>query len=163
CALLLKHDHVVHNRFLRGFNNWFTRMTGRYERGVRFFMKRGVLALGVFAVMLVAVYGLFRSVPSSLAPSEDQGYVFVIGMLQDPEQERGAVEGVVGDQAAGGNSVALAGMHPLSFGNKSSSGIIWLPLKRWDERKGDDLSPQAVVGAVFGAGSQVKDGFFFAV
>src|SRR5690606_1722367 len=56
CALLLKHDHVVHNRFLRGFNNWFTRMTGRYERGVRFFMKRGVLALGVFAVMLVAVY-----------------------------------------------------------------------------------------------------------
>ncbi len=46
---------------------------------------------------------------------------------------------------------------------KTNSGIIWLPMKHWDERKSDDLSPAALVGAVYGAGSKVKDGFFFAV
>ena len=58
-------------------------MTDRYEQGVRFVMKRGALAAGVFAVMILAIVGLFRHMPTSLAPTEDQGYVFVIGMLQD--------------------------------------------------------------------------------
>ena len=50
CALLLRHDHVVHHGILQRFNDWFARMTHRYERGVRFVMKRGALAAGVFAV-----------------------------------------------------------------------------------------------------------------
>ena len=33
--------------------------------------------------MILAIVGLFRTVPSALAPTEDQGYVFVIGALQD--------------------------------------------------------------------------------
>ncbi len=54
-------------------------------------------------------------------------------------------------------------MDPLTQAFKTNSGIIWLPMKPWDERKSDDLSPAALVGAVFGAGAKVKDGFFFAV
>ena len=83
CALMLRHHDVVHNGILQRFNEWFARMTGRYEQGVQFVMKRGALAAGVFAVMILAIVGLFRRVPTSLAPTEDQGYVFVIGMLQD--------------------------------------------------------------------------------
>ncbi len=83
CALLLKHDHMVKNRFLEAFNRWFERVTHRYESGVRFVMRRAAMAAGVFVVMLVVVVGLFRALPTSLAPSEDQGYVFVIGFLQD--------------------------------------------------------------------------------
>ena len=58
-------------------------MTGRYEQGVTFVMKRTRIAIAVFAVMILAIVGLFRTVPSALAPVEDQGYVFVIGVLQD--------------------------------------------------------------------------------
>jgi multidrug efflux pump subunit AcrB len=55
-------------------------------------------------------------------------------------------------------------MDPLTFSFKTNAGLIWLPLKPWDERTGDDnLSPAAVVNAVFMAGSKVKDAFFFAV
>ena len=49
CALLLRHDDVVHHGILQRFNDWFARMTRRYEQGVRFVMKRGALAAGVFA------------------------------------------------------------------------------------------------------------------
>ena len=52
CALMLRHHDVVHHGILERFNDWFARMTGRYEQGVQFIMKRGALAAGVFAVML---------------------------------------------------------------------------------------------------------------
>jgi multidrug efflux pump len=169
CALLLSHDHMVKNRFLQAFNRWFERVTHRYETGVRFVMKRSLLAAGVFVAMLLATVGLFRAIPTSLAPSEDQGYVFVIGFLQDAasldrtKRSIQAVAGAVQNHPAVANSVAMAGLDPLSFAFKTNAGIIWLPMKPWDERKTEDLSPQALVGAVYGAGAKIKDGFFFAV
>jgi hydrophobe/amphiphile efflux-1 (HAE1) family protein len=169
CALLLSHDHMVKNRFLQAFNRWFERVTHRYERGVRFIMKRSVLAAGVFVAMLIATVGLFRMIPTSLAPSEDQGYVFAIAFLQDAAsldrttRSITAVAEEVSHHPAVANTVAVMGLDPLTFAFKTNAGIIWLPMKPWDERTSEDLSPQALVGAVYGAGAKVKDGFFFAV
>jgi len=170
CALLLQQHHVVQNRILRGFNEWFARMTGRYERGVTFVMKRTRIAIAVFAVMILAIVGLFHTVPSALAPVEDQGYVFVIGALQDAAALRRTVSAF--DQVAGevrqhpavANAMSVAGMDPLTFSSKTNAGLIWVPLKPWDECTGDDkLSPGAVVGSVFAAGAKEKDAMFFAV
>jgi HAE1 family hydrophobic/amphiphilic exporter-1/multidrug efflux pump len=170
CALLLRHDDVVQHGILHRFNEWFARMTGRYEQGVRFVMKRGTIAAGVFAAMIVAIVGLFHTVPNSLAPTEDQGYVFVIGALQDAAALRRttkAFDSVVDEvrhHPAVATTMSVAGMDPLTFSFKTNAGLIWVPLKPWDERTGDDkLSPGAVVNAVFAAGSKVKDAFFFAV
>jgi multidrug efflux pump len=170
CALMLRHEDRHEHRILRRFNDWFARMTDRYEQGVRFVMKRGALAAGVFGVMLLAIFGLFRTVPTSLAPTEDQGYVFVIGMLQDAASLRrttAAFDAVTEDvrrHPAVANAMSVSGMDPLSFSFKTNAGLVWVPLKPWDERTGDDSkSPGAVVQAVMQAGSKVKDAFFFAV
>ena len=48
-------------------------MTSGYAKSVRFVAKRILLGLTLFAVMLVATYGLFQKVPSSFVPDEDQG------------------------------------------------------------------------------------------
>jgi hydrophobe/amphiphile efflux-1 (HAE1) family protein len=170
CALMLRHEDRHEHRILRRFNDWFARMTDRYEQGVRFVMKRGALAAGVFVVMLLAIVGLFRTVPTSLAPTEDQGYVFVIGMLQDAASLRrtttafDAVTAEVRKHPAVANAMSVSGMDPLTFSFKTNAGLVWVPLKPWDERTGDDSkSPGAVVQAVMQAGSNVKDAFFFAV
>jgi multidrug efflux pump len=170
CALMLKREDRHEHRILRRFNDWFARMTDRYEQGVRFVMKRGALAAGVFAVMLLAIFGLFRSVPTSLAPTEDQGYVFVIGMLQDAASLRrtttafDSVTAEVRQHPAVANAMSVSGMDPLTFSFKTNAGLVWVPLKPWDERTGDESkSPGAVVQAVMAAGSKVKDAFFFAV
>src|SRR5688572_55146 len=170
CALLLRPHHVVNHGILEKFNDWFARMTSRYEQGVRFVMKRGALAVGVFAVMILVIVGLFRTVPSALAPTEDQGYVFVIGALQDAASLRRTVNafdtvaGEVRQHPAVGNAMSVAGMDPLTFSTKTNAGLIWVPLKPWDERTGDDnLSPASVVGSVFAAGMKEKDAMFFAV
>jgi hydrophobe/amphiphile efflux-1 (HAE1) family protein len=170
CALMLRREDRHEHRILRRFNDWFARMTDRYEQGVRFVMKRGALAAGVFAVMLLAIFGLFRSVPTSLAPTEDQGYVFVIGMLQDAASLRrtttafDSVTAEVRQHPAVANAMSVSGMDPLTFSFKTNAGLVWVPLKPWDERTGDESkSPRAVVQAVMAAGSKVKDAFFFAV
>ncbi len=133
-------------------------------------MKRGAIAAGVFAVMILAIIGLFRTVPTSLAPTEDQGYVFVIGMLQDAASLRrtttafDSVTAEVRQHPAVANAMSVSGMDPLTFSFKTNAGLVWVPLKPWDERTGDESkSPGAVVQAVMAAGSKVKDAFFFAV
>ena len=170
CALMLKREDRHEHRILRRFNDWFARMTDRYEQGVRFVMKRGALGASVFAVMLLAIFGLFRTVPTSLAPTEDQGYVFVIGMLQDAASLRrtttafDSVTAEVRQHPAVANAMSVSGMDPLTFSFKTNAGLVWVPLKPWDERTGDESkSPGAVVQAVMAAGSKVKDAFFFAV
>jgi hydrophobe/amphiphile efflux-1 (HAE1) family protein len=60
--------------------------------------------------------------------------------------------------------MSVSGMDPLTFSFKTNAGLVWVPLKPWDERTGDkSKSPHAVVQAVMAAGSKVKDAFFFAV
>jgi|HigsolmetaAR205D_1030408.scaffolds.fasta_scaffold00426_11 multidrug efflux pump len=169
CAALLRHEDTgLRQGILGRFNDWFVRMTGHYVRGVSFVLRRGAIALGVFAAMLVAIFGLFRAVPSSLAPTEDQGYVFMVAVLQDAaslDRTRKAVT-AMSEQMAQHPAVqtvaGVAGVDPLTFASRTNAGAVWLPLKPWDERKDESLSPAAVVNAVYAAGSTVKDAFFIA-
>jgi HAE1 family hydrophobic/amphiphilic exporter-1/multidrug efflux pump len=169
CALLLRQGHTANYRVLQLFNAWFARMTSRYEHGVQYVMKRGALALGVFVVMIAASAALLRAVPSSLAPSEDQGYVFVIGSLQDAASLSRTTEAVnavaksMMDNPAVEAPVAIAGMDALTFAFKTNSGIVWLPLIPWDQRRDASMSPDAIVNAVFQAGGKLRDASFFAV
>src|SRR5690606_18371464 len=156
CAAFLRHEDTgLQKGILARFNDWFLRMTGHYERGVRLVMRRGAIAVGVFAAMIVAIFGLFRAVPNSLAPTEDQGYVFMLAILQDAasmDRTRKAVKAISDkmlDHPAVGTVAGVACFDPLTFASRTNAGAIWLPLKPWDERKSDDLSPAAVVNAVF--------------
>jgi hydrophobe/amphiphile efflux-1 (HAE1) family protein len=170
CAALLRHeeDTTLRKGILARFGDWFERMTGRYEQGVRFVMRRGALAAGVFAAMVIATIGLFQVVPNSLAPTEDQGYIFMVAILQDAasmERTRKAV-GTMSEQMSGHPAVqtvaGVAGIDPLTFASRTNAGAVWLPLKPWEERGDKDLSPAAVVNAVYGASGAVKDAFFLA-
>ena len=56
-------------------------MTGRYADGVHYLMRHTALSVALVGALLVATGLLYRAVPSSLAPSEDQGYVIAIPIL----------------------------------------------------------------------------------
>jgi hydrophobe/amphiphile efflux-1 (HAE1) family protein len=170
CALLLDEKHVVKNRFVDKFNDWFTRVTHRYERGVQFVMRRGAIAAGVFVVMVIAAIGLFRAVPNALAPQEDQGYIFAIAVLQDAASLDRSTKAIstfeeqMRKHPAIENAVSLAGVDAMTQASRTNGGVIWLPFKHWDERTGDDsLSPEAVTNAVFGVGSGIKDAMFIPI
>ena len=45
--------------------------------------KRATLAVAVFAAFIVAIFGLFRTVPGSFVPPEDQGFMLIAAILPD--------------------------------------------------------------------------------
>ena len=54
-ALLLDGSHGQPPKVLQKFNQWFDRLTESYSRGVTWVLKRAVLALAVFAALIVAI------------------------------------------------------------------------------------------------------------
>ena len=72
CALLLKPGHGEPNVFFRKFNGWFEGLTGKYVSIVKLLLRRSLLAVGLFVLVLVGIGGVFERVPGGLVPDEDQ-------------------------------------------------------------------------------------------
>jgi len=168
CAAILRREDVLSHGALRRFNDWFARVTGRYAQGVGFMLRHGALSLALFAAMLLAIAGLVRAVPASLAPGEDQGYVMVIPILQDAaslrrtEAVNESVSKALLQHPAVSEVMTFSGLDVLTFSLRTNTGITWVNLKDWSERKSPDLSAKAVTGYVFGLGTQIKDAFVLA-
>lgn len=78
CALLLKPGHGEPNVFFRKFNGWFEGLTGKYVSIVKLLLRRSLLAVGLFVLVLVGIGGVFERVPGGLVPDEDQGYLIAL-------------------------------------------------------------------------------------
>ena len=82
-ALLLKPAHHEKKGFFRWFENAFARMTVGYTRVVKLMIKRSLVALLLFAGMIAICAQLFRTIPSSFLPPEDQGYLLGAVIMPD--------------------------------------------------------------------------------
>jgi len=169
CALLLKTGEVEPRGLLARFDKGFMGFSNRYINGVGWVMRhRGIAALSIVA-MLLATLWLMRSVPSALAPDEDQGYVIAIAALP-PAASLKRTDAVLEqlDKAsfshpAYEDNFTVAGFDVLTNAQRSNAGVSFVILKDWSERKGVELSSAAVAGALMGAGMGVKDGFIFSL
>ena len=169
CARLLKAGEVEPSGFLALFDAAFLRITDAYTKGVRWTMRHGVVAAGAIAAMVAATWWLQRSVPSALAPNEDQGYVLVITALPPAasmQRTQAALETL--DEAAFAHpaffdNITVAGFDVLTNGQRSNAGVSFVLLKDWSERHGEGMSSEAVAGALFGAGQAITDAFVFSL
>ena len=85
CATLLKPVHAGEHaapggpfgrtlgRDFGGFNRWFDRMTERYVDRVRWLSARGVRSFVVYLLVIAGMVLLYRALPTSFLPDEDQG------------------------------------------------------------------------------------------
>ena len=168
CAALLREEPEARHPFFRRFNAWFARMTGRYSDGVHRMMRHAALSFALFAAMLVATAALFRFVPDSLAPTEDQGYILAISLLQDAaslERTEAATDQLTEllmSHPAVREVVAFAGIDVLTFASRTNAGVAWVVLEDWDERHGKEMSPRSVVAHTFGGGAKIRDAMILA-
>jgi multidrug efflux pump len=171
CAHLLKPVEAGHHHEKKGFFGWFNRKftsgAKKYEGFVGALMKRAGRWMVVFAVLVVVVGVLFTRLPNSFLPNEDQGYV--IANVQLPPgataERTGAVlremEAFVMKQPETANIVAITG---FSFsGQGQNMGLAFIPMKAWDERKGDGQDAQSFAGRITGHMGALRDSFIFVV
>src|SRR5690606_35681508 len=77
-ALLLDKESHSHGRFFSAVNRVIDGMTDWYVWFVRFVLGRRMIMVALFIGLLVATWGIFRIVPPSFVPQEDEGYFMVI-------------------------------------------------------------------------------------
>jgi multidrug efflux pump len=169
-ALLLKpgehgdqRTDLLYRFFFGPFNRGFDWVTHGYAESVRFVTKRILLGLALFAVMLVAIYGLFQAVPSSFVPDEDQGYVFGVGMLPDgasldrTEAVGEQMSDIFRANPAVGSVVAINGYSLLDSQMKTTDTTLFVSFKDYEERKDPKLSAPNVIREVMGQFAKISE------
>ncbi len=168
CALILKPSHGEPKGFFRLFNRFFDRIRDGYSAAVAGIIKRSVIFLGVFGVVVFLSVGMFKLIPSSFLPEEDQGYF--IGMVQLPDgaskQRTDTVLRKLEDYYLSNPMVdytnVLSGQN-FVFGTRGpNTATIFLPLKPWDQRKKPHEHVKAVVGASYGEFAKIPEAMILA-
>ncbi len=164
CGILLKpHDPDAHKgmlaKFFDAFNSWFDKFTRGYVKKVAVFIGKAKYCV-IFLVIIVGLMGwLFKVLPSTFVPSEDQGYYIAsVNMPEGTSLNR--TKGTVNEYASMlkkipgvKNVMAISGYDILSSASKSNAGTLFIGLDPWSKRK----TPQTQIGAEIGAA--FKTGF----
>ena len=175
CSIMLKSSKEKDARknwiekFFHVFNNWFSRVTASYSRGVVSWIRYSRYVLIMLVVLFVGLYFLFKNKPSGFIPTEDEGRLFVtyelpeassttrsIAMLQEIMQK---VQSIPEIQVTGG----LAGINIISFSNKSNVGTMFVGLKPWDDRKGKEHHVQSVIKQIQQRTASIKEARILAI
>lgn len=148
CSLLLKGstDASKTPRFFVAFNAGFSRITRAYVSTVRHIKNAGVVSLIIFCGVIAGVVFLFRSLPTSLVPDEDQGYSLSSVILDDGASVHRTtdVAKMVTDFALKDKMIegvtAINGYDMLSGSVKTNYSTVFYSYKPWEERteKGQD-------------------------
>ncbi|MDD3054046.1 MAG: multidrug efflux RND transporter permease subunit [Endomicrobiaceae bacterium] len=142
CVLLLgkKQKHSKLSFFFDWFDRMFAVVTNFYVGKVRLFITKMPIAFAVLGCILFTTVLLFKIVPSSMLPEEDQGVIMGALML-DPaaslEQTEIAtkkVEDILLKHATISQEMSIAGFDMLSGTAKNNSGAFFIMLKDWKER-----------------------------
>src|SRR5687768_1242777 len=165
CVLILKREHHQPGRFFQWFNRWFARVTNRYTDGVAWMLRRGTIGALLFLGMVVITAGLWRAVPTSLVPDEDQGYYIAAVFLPDGATlERtdavvGEVVKAIQSNPANEFVIAFTGMDFLGGSFRNSAATIFVTQKHWDER---EVPTTALVGEFFMKTGHIKEALVLA-
>jgi len=172
CATLLKPVAKGHTAINTGFFGWFNRSFDRgsfkYQGWVGALLNRSGRSLVMYALLLAVLAFVFVRLPTSFLPEEDQGVLFSqIQLPTGATQQRTlkVIEKVeqhflTEEKDSVASVFAVAG---FSFsGNGQNTGIAFVRMKDWSERKGAGQRVNAIVGRAMGSFSQIKDAMVFA-
>jgi multidrug efflux pump len=167
CALVLKagehHDRGFFGRFNRAFDWTRLRYTAVVERAIR----RPALSLALFGVLVIVAVALFRVIPPSFLPDEDQGYFITVVQLPDgaSKQRTDAVLSKVEQYFLSNRAVhstdAMSGMNFVFNTRGSNAATMFVPLRHWDERQPWEHA-QALVGAAYGEFAKIPEALILA-
>ena len=154
CAMMLKAPKPMRGplgAFFRGFNKVFEVTTNGYVNTSRLLVRRGILTIGIVALVIVGA-GLFaRAIPAGFIPDEDQG-IFGVNVqlppgaslartgavLKQVEEILAKTEGVESFQTIGGYGVVTNTYQP-------NYGTLFARLHPWEERKSAELKVKGIM------------------
>ncbi|HEY9259400.1 multidrug efflux RND transporter permease subunit [Chitinophaga sp.] len=159
-AHLTKKSHGLNKLFFK-FNEWFTRVTNRYGKGVMYSIRKTPVVLIIMAAIFVAAFYLFRKTPTTFVPQEDMGALYIALELPEASSTERTKEVVaqISDILLKDSAVihffGITGINFVANATKPNSGTFFVSLKPWDERYkvGDNIG--TVLGRIQMATSRI--------
>jgi len=160
CALLLKPSHKESSLF-RPFNRFFDGVSRLYTGTVDLILRHPVIGVATLGAVVALTVVLFRIVPGSFVPSEDQGVVVSALMLPDSASlQRTTASGaqlshMFASNPATDHVFVISGRDIIGGGNKPNSGTVFTTFKDWSQRK---MNADQIAGQFMGMGMGLSDG-----
>ncbi|HIF9110084.1 TPA: efflux RND transporter permease subunit [Photobacterium damselae] len=172
CATMLKAGDADHGE-KKGFFGWFNRIFDRtangYQSSVAGILKRSGRFVIVYLLLLPVIGWMFKSIPSSFLPNEDQGNFMV--MVQLPpgaslERSQKVMDEVTHyfeteEQSTVESVFTVSG---FSFvGQAQNAGMAFVGLKDWSERTAPGTDVNSIIKRAMIHFKDNQDAMIFAV
>lgn len=133
CAKLLKHESQA-SRFSLKVDHFFNITISAYKKYLLLAITHRKIMLGIALIIYLACFGLFKSLPSELAPQEDQGLIISTATgptsanLAYMEKYMAKIQAIYQSTPEIDTYITLIGM-PIT-----NNALSFLILKPWQER-----------------------------
>jgi multidrug efflux pump subunit AcrB len=149
--LLIRPVNWVLGKFFGAFNRFFGWVTQAYGKTVGWCLRLSAIVLVVYAGLLgLTGLGMAR-IPSGFVPIQDKGYLIANVQLPDSASLERTVEAVakveqIALETPGvAHVVSIPGQSFVLNANSSNYAGVFIPLKPFRERKGAELSGEAIL------------------
>lgn len=122
------------------FDKVFEKFKSIYIQGVGWLIGHSKTALSLFAILLLLIALLFKTVPTAFVPAEDQGYVMAFAILPDgsslqkTEKVTKQVEQIALNTPGVDSLISLTGYSLLEDISRPFTASYFVILKDWKER-----------------------------
>jgi len=175
-ALLLRDHHAPKDRLTRAmdfafgwifrpFNRFFEWASRKYSAGVARLLRVSVIALVVYAGLLGTTALLFRNTPTGFVPTQDKQYLVAFAQLPAAAslERTDAVIRRMSEIAlkhpGAANAIAFPGLSINGFTNSPNSGIVFVALKPFEERRTPELTGQAIARQLQQEFASIEDAY----
>jgi hydrophobe/amphiphile efflux-1 (HAE1) family protein len=160
CTLLLKPTKPVTDksnwldRFFRGFNQVFEKITFKYTNGVHRSIKGARYIVVLLVCICVGTYLLFMVKPSGFVPAEDGGRLYVTYQLPEASSTIQSVNvmnklmKIVASTPGILHYTAISGFNILNGGANSNNGSMFCMLTPWDDRTTPDTRVPGLMNVI---------------
>lgn len=176
-AVLLKDHHAPKDRFSKvldklfggwlfaPFNRFFDRASHGYVGTVKRVLRGSSIALLVYGGLLMLGYLGFSSTPTGFVPQQDKQYLVAFAQLPDAaaldrtEDVIKRMSEIASKHPGVENTVAFPGLSINGFTNSPNSGIVFTPLKPFDERTDPSMSAGAIAAELNAQFAGIQDAY----
>ena len=140
-AIIIKAHHGEKNRFFRAFDSGFEWLRRGTSAASRASIQVWPITLIAFGGVIAGILLLFRVLPASFVPEEDQGYFFVVGQVPDAAslgvtgRFSKALEEIILKDPAVQDVGTVNGYSFVDGQQNNSAAVMFGLLKPFDERK----------------------------
>lgn len=169
CALFLRKSKPTTFFLYRWFNSGYAAVTKKYMQIIGTFLRRPVVAIGVYIILTAAAFWGFLKWPTSYVPEEDMGY-FMTSVQLPTGASLDRTDKIVSQVADSIKSlpqvkdvISISGMSFLAGGAGSNLGSMFVVLKPWNERKGKGNDVNSVMAKVDEMTASVQEAVVFSI